>query len=131
MQGPEQDQQRFFRNFEMKIVKYASVGIINTLVHWAVFVFLYSWVLKSQALSNLIGFNVAVVVSFFLNSKWTFRKPGSLRRFVYFSSFMALMAFSVGFASDQMRIYPLLTLVFFSGVSFLVGFLYSRFFVFR
>ncbi len=110
-------------------LKYASVGVVNTIIHWAVFGVLVL-IGCSQAISNLIGFAVAVTFSFFVNAKVTFKSSISGKRYVLFVCFMGLLSYLMGRVSDVCDIHPLITLVAFSATSLVLGFLYSRYIVF-
>lgn len=110
--------------------RYASVGVINTLLHWSIFALAYHW-LDSQSLSNLIAFCIAVSFSFFANARWTFRSEATAWRYAAFVAFMGLLSWGVGKMADVIALPPLLTLVGFSALSLILGFVYSRFCVFR
>jgi putative flippase GtrA len=110
--------------------RYTSVGVINTLIHWAVFAALYACGF-SQSVSNLVAFCIAVTFSFFANAKWTFNAEATTTRYLSYICFMGVMAAAVGWIADYMHINPIVTLVFFSALSLICGFAYSKFFVFR
>jgi len=110
--------------------RYATVGVINTLLHWSIFALAYHW-LESQSFSNLIAFCVAVTFSFFTNARWTFRSEATARRYAAFVIFMGLLSWLIGKLADTMNLPPLLTLAGFSALSLVLGFVYSRFCVFR
>jgi putative flippase GtrA len=114
----------------MQFVKYAAVGIGNTMTHWLVFWLFYTWVSDSQAVCNFLGFAVAVTLSFFMNAKWTFNRQATGSRFVLFTAFMGTMAVGIGLLSDFAGLGPLSTLIGFSAASLLFGYLYSRYFIF-
>lgn len=110
--------------------KYSSIGVINTLLHWLVFALLYAQHF-SQALANFIAFCVAVTFSFFANARWTFSASATPARYVVFVIFMGAMATGVGTLADRTHLNPAITLVTFSALSLVAGFLYSNFIVFR
>lgn len=109
---------------------YATVGIFNTLLHWGVFFLAYGYFEISQAYSNLLAFFVAVVFSFFVNAKWTFQVSANPGRFFRFTLLMAMLSWSVGYLAEVLGTHPLITLVTFSVISLLVGFLFAKFTVF-
>ena len=111
--------------------KYVLTGIVNTLIHWSVFFLVYAALGASQAFSNLLAFLFAVTFSFFANARFTFKSPASLKRYVLFVSFMGVLSLFTGWGADRLGIPPLMTLVFFSGISLILGFIYSRYIVFR
>lgn len=110
--------------------RYASVGVINTLIHWAVFAAIYACG-YTQSLSNLAAFCVAVTFSFFANAKWTFNAEATTTRYFLYIIFMGAMATAVGWMADRLHVYPVMTLVIFSAISLVSGFVYSNFFVFK
>lgn len=111
--------------------KYFSVGILNTLIHWSIFGLLTVFLSTSQAIANLIGFIAAVSFSFFANSKFTFKAKATTARYLSFTLFMGLLSYLTGYVSDQLRFPPIATLIIFSSISLVLGFLYSKIFVFR
>lgn len=111
--------------------KYTLIGILNTLVHWLVFFILHNQLDFSQSNSNLFAFAVAVVFSFFMNAKFTFQAQTNIRRFMSFTLFMATVSWLVGYAADSFQLPALLTLVSFSAISLVLGFLYAKFIVFE
>lgn len=111
--------------------KYTLIGILNTLIHWLVFFVFYTLFSSSQSLSNLLGFAVAVVFSFFMNAKFTFQTQANIRRFISFTLFMAIVSWLVGYIADIIALPPLLTLIAFSGISLVLGFLYAKIIVFE
>ena len=113
------------------ITRYASVGLLNTFIHWVVFTLLVFSLKSSQALANLIAFLVAVTFSFFANSKWTFRSSATPFRYFIFVAFMGFIALLTGYIADIMHLPTLIILIFFSFVSLLIGFVFSKFIVFR
>lgn len=111
--------------------KYVSVGVINTLIHWVVFAVCIYGFHTDQALGNFSGFVVAVSFSFFVNAKFTFKAQATTLRYMMYIIFMGALSASVGWAADKSQIAPLITLITFSIVSLVCGFLYSNFIVFR
>lgn len=68
--------------------RYFSVGILNTLIHWLVFSLCYYIFSFEQSISNLIGFVIAVIFSFFMNAKFTFNQQISSIKFISYIGFM-------------------------------------------
>lgn len=110
--------------------RYSSIGVVNTLIHWLVFAALYSQN-TSQSLANFVAFCVAVTFSFFANAHWTFKTAPTTTRYVIYVFFMGAVAAGVGKLADQFHALPMITLVVFSVVSLLSGFIYSNFIVFK
>lgn len=115
---------RYFR-------RYASVGMLNTALHWSVFA-LCLYVLKfDQALSNFIAFSLAVTFSFFVNARYTFNVIVSPVKYILYLMTMGGLSISIGALSDNFRFPAIVTLVLFSGVSLILGFVMSRFIIFK
>ncbi len=111
-------------------LRYFLVGIFNTLVHWGVFYVVLSLGYK-QSIANIMGFAVAVIVSYILNSLFTFKQAIKGKKFILFTSFMGVMSFTSGYVADTFSIVPLITLVFTSGFSLVLGYLFSKYVVFN
>jgi len=110
--------------------RYATVGVLNTLIHWVAFAICIKNE-QPQSLSNFIAFCVAVTFSFFANAKWTFSTEATTIRYMMYVFFMGVIATLVGSYADRMNISPLITLIGFSGISLICGFLYSKYIIFR
>lgn len=110
--------------------KYTSIGILNTLIHWVIFAIVYS-LTNLQFIGNLIGFTVAVTTSFFLNAKWTFKSKTTISRYIVFVSFMALLSGLYGYLGDLYHLKPIVTLIAFSGTSLILGFVFSKYIIFK
>ncbi|MBX9336421.1 GtrA family protein [Serratia sp. IR-2025] len=115
----------------MKIfIRYASVGLVNTLVHWAVFAVMFTNGAQ-QVFSNFVAFCIAVTVSFFANARWTFNANATTIRYMMYVFFMGAMASIIGWLADCFNIKPILTLVVFSAISLVCGFIYSKYIIFK
>jgi putative flippase GtrA len=112
-------------------IKYVCVGLLNTAIHWAVFIFIYYGITDRQIICNGIAFFVAVTASFFINSRWTFKAQPTGGRYLIFILFMGALALVVGGSSDSLALNPLMTLIVFSAISLVAGFLFSKFIVFK
>lgn len=111
--------------------RYVTVGVLNTFSHWTVFLILHYMFFISQAISNFISFCLAVTLSFFLHAKYTFEKSPTERRYGLFVVFMAGLSLLIGKLADFLELYPMATLIISSGVSLVVGFVYSNKIVFK
>lgn len=111
--------------------KYFSVGVVNTLIHWVIFAGLVYLLSMSQAVSNLIAFCAAVTFSFFANARFTFKAKATSSRYLIFVCFMGTLSLITGWAADVFHLPGIVTMIFFSGVSLVLGFLYSNFIVFK
>lgn len=110
---------------------YALVGLANTLIHWQVFFVLRVAFGFNQAMSNFVAFCVAASFSFYVNALYTFEAKTSVFGYVLFLCVMGALSFLVGYLGDRWHIHGLLTVAVFSLLSLVIGFLLSRFVVFR
>ena len=135
--------------------KYTSIGVINTLIHWVVFAVCIYTLHTGQALGNFSGFVVSASFSFFANAKFTFKSSTTTMRYLLYVGFMGSLSGVVGWcagAIEYIRVYtsrissgkiivwvifhsqamaPIITLILFSAISLVCGFIYSKFIVFR
>ncbi|WP_341874936.1 GtrA family protein [Pectobacterium odoriferum] len=85
----------------------------------------------NQASSNLISFIMAVTFSFFANARFTFKVKPTTIKYTAFVIFTGMVSFICGSISDYYEIYPLITLIVFSGISLILGFIFSKYVIFR
>lgn len=111
--------------------KYFTVGILNTAISWSVFALCLYAMHTTQAVANFVSFAVAVTFSFFANARYTFNSVATKSRYLAFVGFMGFLAYITGMAADALHLPGIVTMVFFSGVSLVLGFLYSNFIVFK
>ncbi|WP_312456756.1 GtrA family protein [Pseudescherichia sp.] len=111
--------------------KYTSIGVINTLIHWVIFGLCLYVFHTNQALANFAGFVVAVSFSFFANARFTFNASTTTLRYMLYIGFMGVLSATVGWFADKCATPPIVTLILFSAISLVCGFLYSKFIVFR
>lgn len=114
----------------MPFLRYAVTGGLNTAVHWMIFVLLV-WLGNPQSISNLCAFLVAVTLSFFLNAQWTFKTRTSIKGYVVMVLTMGTLSFVLGAVADALSLHPIVTMVGFSAVSLVIGYLIAKFIVFR
>ena len=120
----------------VQMIKFASVGIANTLVDFSLFALLYSMFGLDKILANTIAFLAAVLNSYVLNRRWTFAAQGNafaIRSVMYFIGLNA-----VGLMISNLTIYmlapplhPLLAKAIATLLTFLWNFTTSKLFVFR
>lgn len=110
---------------------YTVIGIANTLIHWQLF-FVFRVALDlSQAMSNFFAFCVAASFSFYVNAIYTFAMSASLARYLVFMACMGALSLGVGWLADRWGMPGIVTVMVFSVVSLVCGFLLSRWVVFR
>lgn len=80
---------------------------------------------------NFAGFVVAVSFSFFANAGFTFKSSTTTLRYMLYVGFMGTLSAAVGWCADKSGMAPIVTLILFSAISLVCGFIYSKFIVFR
>ncbi|KJT24719.1 GtrA family protein [Salmonella enterica] len=111
--------------------RHTSIGVINTLIHWFVFAICIYAFHTGQTIGNFAGFVVAVSFSFFANARFTFRSSTSTLRYMLYVGFMGSLSAVVGWSADKSGLAPIFTLIIFSAISLVCGFVYSKIIVFR
>ncbi|PPA70962.1 GtrA family protein [Jeotgalibacillus proteolyticus] len=72
------------KRFNTEFTRFVVVGGINTLNYYAVFLFFHQLLSLHYMASHLIGFMVSLVISFFLNSYFTYRVKPTWAKFLQF-----------------------------------------------
>ncbi|MGM0542235.1 MAG: GtrA family protein [Pseudomonadota bacterium] len=109
---------------------YSLIGLLNTLVHWSVFGLIVS-LTASQTLANGGGFVAAATTSYFLNARFTFIQKPHKKGYLFFVLGMGTLSLLVGRMGD-IYVWPsLVTLILFSLMSLILGFIWSKFVVFK
>lgn len=112
-------------------LKYFSIGMINTALHWLVFGICLMLLQFNQSLANLVAFLIAVTFSFFMNAKFTFNKKATGLRYLLFTVFMGILSYTTGLIADNLQLHPVITLISFSAMSLFLGYAYSKWIVFK
>ncbi|XWY23439.1 GtrA family protein [Bisgaard Taxon 45] len=122
---------KYLMNTIPLFLKYSTVGVINTIIHWFVFILSIYTLNINQTYANLISFLCAATFSFFANAKFTFNAQKTTRRYILFMGFMGSLSILFGYISDIHKINPLYTIILFSLTSLFLGFIYLKFLVFK
>lgn len=112
-------------------LRYVSVGVVNTALHWLIFLVLHKSAGWPQSWSNLGAFCAAASFSYCANALYTFKATMSGVRYALFVSFMGALSLGVGHLADVVGLPALVTLIGFSAISLLVGFVFSSLFIYR
>lgn len=109
-----------------RFVRFVTVGIVNTAIHWCVFFIVFS-LFSSQAVSNVVGFLCAVTFSFFANARFTFQGRVSLPKYLVYVAGMGAISFVIGWYGDRAQNWPIVTLVLSSATGLCLGYFVARF----
>ena len=120
----------------LKLGKFSLVGVVNTVVDYIIFLSSFYLLSLSIALANLLAFLVAVCLSYYLNSKFTFSEGASDRSLSKLLRFIAtsttafvLVTVVIYMLSDYMPVYIAKLLA--TGVSLVVNYSLAKLLVFR
>lgn len=64
--------------FSAKLTRFLSVGLLNTAVGLSI-IYLCKWLFGlGDVAANMSGYGVGIVISFYLNARWTFAYQGNM-----------------------------------------------------
>jgi hypothetical protein len=66
-----------------------------------------------------------------MNAKFTFNKTATGLRYILFTIFMGILSYTTGLIADKLNLHPIITLISFSSLSLILGYLYSKWVVFK
>ncbi|MDO4626305.1 MAG: GtrA family protein [Pasteurellaceae bacterium] len=113
-----------------QIISYSFIGVLNTLVHWGVFLIVFK-LIEMQSISNVMAFICAVIFSFFMNARFTFKKKSTYKRMVWYMLLMGSLNFTIGYISDVISLPAFATLLISSILGPVLGFIFSKYLVFK
>lgn len=114
-----------------EFVTYAVIGFANTFIHWQLFFISRNAFELSQALSNFLAFCAAASFSFYANTLYTFARPPSVARYLAFMTSLGGISLGIGALADHWQWPNLMTMLIFSGISLIAGFLVSKWLIYR
>lgn len=121
----------------IKIIKYAIVGVANTLIDWAVYVVLTKFISIEPWIANVVGYVAGMVSSFVGNKFFTFKTKNTktgieLVKFVIIN--MISLGVSTGVVALTTSVWSwnkYIAKILSTGTSMTVNYIGSRFFVFE
>ncbi|MDO5036221.1 MAG: GtrA family protein [Porphyromonas sp.] len=129
MKNKEERASEFLKEWGSQLLKYSSVGVINTILTAGIIYIAQEVSGLSIELSNLLGYAGGLISSFVLNSRWTFGAKHTWGRFLQFI-LIFLFCYAIQFgALTLMQNYTeipnytqqLLTMVVFSAFNFVLN----------
>ena len=78
-----------------QFAKFSVVGVLNTLIHYCIFLALYKLIGVHYLVASAIGYIAGIVNSYCINKKWTFNSTGGPKIFE-FSKFLSVNAIALG-----------------------------------
>ncbi|KAA6447822.1 GtrA family protein [Bacillus swezeyi] len=76
--------EKLMRKMNLEFIRFAAVGVVNTLNYYAVYLLLHILLQMNYMVSHIAAFFVSLVISFFLNCYFTFKIKPTLSKFLQF-----------------------------------------------
>lgn len=112
-----------------EFIHYGLIGVANTTVTALLFALLY-YCLKIQSISLALAVLTATVGSFYLNSRFNFKRSVSKYKFLLFMVMNLTIAWACGKFGDVLVLPPWLTFILETVVFYPLGFILNKFLVF-
>lgn len=120
-----------------QFVLYSLVGVLNTAIHFGVFVVLYRWLGVAVLAASTIGYAAGLANSYLMNRQWTFSVAGGAN-WGELSKFIAVNLLALGlnlltlrYLSGTLAWLPELAQVVAIAVSLMVNFAGNKWWAFR
>jgi len=120
-----------------QFIKFSLVGLVNTAIHYGIFIFLYKFVGVYHLFASGIGFCFAMANSYVMNKRWTFKSSGSdVRREIIKFIIVNLISLAINLGSmavlvELFSIQPPVAQLVTIGVTLAVNFSGNRFWTFK
>ena len=121
----------------LKILRFAIVGGLSTLINYGSFAFLYKIIGLYYLLSSIIGYILGLLTGYALNKNWTFiaqvdeNKSYLLGYFIVYIASLILSQLLLLLLVEKIGIVPLVANIFAIMLSTILNFLGANFFVFK
>lgn len=119
-----------------KFIKFAIVGVINTLLNWIIFFLLNSLGIY-YIVSNVIAYTVATINSYLWNSKWVFgytkgfKDNASIKFIILNIVGLILNTIILFILVDMFNIGKLIALVITTAIVMIINYIVNKVWVFR
>lgn len=97
--------ERAMKGDRFQFIRFLCVGVVNTLTGLAVIYACKWWLQFGDVAANATGYAVGLVVSFTLNSRWTFRYDGPRGRAIAGFAAVAAVAYAANLATVMLCIH--------------------------
>lgn len=119
-----------------KIIKFAIIGVLNTLVNW-VFFYILNSIGVYYLISNIIAYSLATIHSYFWNSTWVFNYnkrleiKSSIKFIILNLCGLALNTFILFLLVDFLNINKFISLIFATVLVTIINYIFNKMWVFR
>jgi putative flippase GtrA len=126
------------RQISLEFIKFAIVGVVNTIIHMTILYILTEYFGVYYILASLIGFLVAVTNSFILNTIWTFNKDIREKAGVRYSKFFITSIIAAGvnmgllyLITEYFGIWYMLSQIIATGISLILNFIGNKYWTYK
>lgn len=118
------------------IIKFGSVGIINTLINWTIF-FILNLIGVDYIFANICAYSIATINSYILNSKWVFNyingsRIKALIKFVLLNLIgVILNTIILYILVDKFNINKMFSLIITTSIVMIINYMTNKFWVFK
>lgn len=119
------------------LILFSLVGLANTLIDYLVFFLLYHWFSEYYQAVQVVSYSCGMVNSYLFNKYWTFQKknvPGraEILKFITVNALaLSVASMSLYVVSHNLSLNMLIFKTIATGMSFVVNYVGSKFWVFR
>lgn len=117
-----------------QLFRFAICGVTSTLVHLVVALTVLKYLYPSATLANFVGFSIAVICSYYLNTLFVFAKNLSKAlwwRFIRVNTSLMLLMTIVSAICDKFNVVPWVTVILTVTVFPLLNFMLHRYWTYQ
>ncbi|MCD2502889.1 GtrA family protein [Clostridium sp. NSJ-145] len=120
----------------ISIIKFGSVGVMNTLINWIIF-FVLNKIGIYYMIANIIAYSIATVNSYFWNSIWVFKYNNSSKlkssiKFILLNLWGGSINTGLLYLLvDKLSIDKMISLVIVTGIVMIINYIVNKLWVFK
>lgn len=101
------------RKTASQFIKFAIVGVLSTLVNYAIFYILHMFFSLDYIFASAIGYIIGVITGFMINKAWTFSNHSESGKYLfkYFAIYVFSLIVSLAFLKIAVEEYKMLAIV--------------------
>ena len=119
-----------------RFIKFALVGVLNTLMNWIIF-----FILNASGfyylVANIISYSISTLNSYLLNSRWVFKYQGDNKKettlkFIVLNIFGLVLNTIILFVLvDKLKLNKMVRLIVTTAIVMIINYMINKFWVFR
>lgn len=115
----------------MYFIRYNLIGILNTLIHWLMYLTLTLYLYLESIYANFISFFISSTFSYILNSKINYKvavKKSSYLKFIIIIGFLSIIISGI---FSYLNISNIFMLIFYTFTNVFLGYFFTKKMVFK